>query len=350
VPFLDRRQYAPVPTRRRLAISLALACVAGAVTIQSNVTLGWHRDFGQAWFAARAMLNGGDPYLLVGPGLAYDWPWPLIYPLTTAVAAMPFAVLAESVAVVLFSMLGGGAFAWALMEFGYAPLFGFVGGSLRFAAETAQWSPLLAASVVIAPLAFFLAAKPTIGLAMFIARPTWWAVAGGAVLGGIALAVQPHWIAEWLHSIALNNQAWAPLRPYRPPILYPGGIVALLCLTRWRRPEARLVAAMACVPHTAVLYETVPLFLVPRTFPEAALLVALSYTQHFLTMPQYMSQWAPAIENSGRGIALLMYIPATIMVLRRPNEGALPASIERAVAQLGEFAVRIRRRTSSRSM
>lgn len=340
--FSDSRHYTSVPPRRRLTISLALACVAGAVTVQSNLTLGWHRDFGQAWFAARAVLHGDNPYALVGPGLAYDWPWPLIYPLTTAIAAIPFAALAEPLAVVLFSMVGGGAFAWALMEFGYAPLFGFVGGSLRFAAETAQWSPIMAASVVITPLAFFLVAKPTIGLAMFIARPSWWAVAGGVVLGGIALALQPQWISEWLNAIALNNQAWAPVRPYRPPIFYPGGIVALLCLTRWRRPEARLVAAMACVPHTSVLYEAVPLFLVPRTFYETAALVALSYTQHFLTMPQYMAAWALAVEDSGRGMALLLYIPVTIMVLRRPNEGALPARVERCLDRARSRVARLR--------
>ena len=51
----------------------------------------------------------------------------------------------------------------------------------------------------------------------------------------------------------------------------------LLAILRWRRPEARLLIALACVPQSMLLYETVPLFLVPRTFRESALLVALSY-------------------------------------------------------------------------
>jgi hypothetical protein len=45
---------------------------------------------------------------------------------------------------------------------------------------------------------------------------------------------------------------------------------------KWRRPEARLLAALACIPQTPVLYEVVPLFLLVRTFREAAVLVVLT--------------------------------------------------------------------------
>jgi hypothetical protein len=118
--------------------------------------------------------------------------------------------------------------------------------------------------------------------------------------------------------------------------MYPGGIIALACLLRWRRPEARLVAALACVPQTTTQYEAVPLFLVPRTFLESWILWVCSYAQHFLG--QYFVERLPTpeehLELSGRWLAIIMYIPVTLMVLRRPNEGRIPGWIERRMSAL----------------
>jgi hypothetical protein len=86
-----------------------------------------------------------------------------------------------------------------------------------------------------------------------------------------------------------------------------------------------------------MLYETVPLFLVPRTFVESALLVGLSYAQHFLAMPQDIEHWALSIESSGRWIAVLLYVPVTIMILRRPNVGVVPRPVERIANWLSSF-------------
>ena len=63
----------------------------------------------------------------------------------------------------------------------------------------------------------------------------------------------------------------------RPPLLYWGGPLMLLALLRWRRPEARLLAALSCVPHTPELYESLYLFLVPASMWQGALLAALNY-------------------------------------------------------------------------
>lgn len=324
-----------VPWRRRLAISLALGLVAAGVTVQKNLESAWPRDFGQVWFAARCVLQGIDPYPLVGPHLAYDWPWPLLYPIPAAIASIPFAPLSLPWASVAFSFIGGACFAWALLEHGYAPAFGFFSGAVHMAAETVQWSPLLASSIVIPPLAFLLIAKPTIGAALFIARPTWWALGGAICLSAVAWVVQPTWVADWRAAIALNTQVWGGQASHTAPVLYPGGVVALLALLRWRRPEARLVAALACVPQSTVQYEAVPLFLVPRTFGETWVLWACSYAQLFLG--RYFVHAAPTaaehLKISGRWLALVMYVPATIMVLRRPNEGAVPAWRWRAVAR-----------------
>ena len=62
------------------------------------------------------------------------------------------------------------------------------------------------------------------------------------------------------------------------PVTYvtAGGPLILLALLRWRRPEARLLVALGCIPHTTMLYEALPLFLVARRWQEGVLLAALS--------------------------------------------------------------------------
>jgi hypothetical protein len=323
----DRR----VPSVRRLWLSILLGGLAGGVTLQKVLRIPYSTDFGQIWFASRAILKGANPYALIGAGLPYEWPWPCLYPLPAAIIAVPFAPFSRAVATVLFSFLAGAAFAWALMEHGYGPLFGFFGGALHYAAETAQWSPLLAAALVVPPLSFLLIAKPTIGAAIFAARPSWWAIGGAVILFLAAYIIQPGWMHEWMLAIQRNSGLWLPHRPYQIPALAPGGFLALLVLLRWRRPEARLVAALACIPQSPLLYETVPLFLIPRSFWQAATLLILSYAQPAaltLLMPHPPSQ-ADYMDFGGRLIAWLLYLPASVMVLTRPNEGGLPTWIER---------------------
>jgi hypothetical protein len=82
---------------------------------------------------------------------------------------------------------------------------------------------------VIAPLGLLLVAKPTVGGAIFLTRPSRWALLGAFVFGGIAFLVQPGWVADWLDAIARDNAIWAPTVPYRAPITFIGGPLVLLC-------------------------------------------------------------------------------------------------------------------------
>lgn len=312
-----------VPRRHRIAIAIVAGLVCGAVTAQKNHLFPFPRDFGQVWFAARMLLHGTNPYPLVGPHLAYDWPWPLLYPLPAGVIAIPFAPLPLPWASVAFMALVGAAFGWALSAHGYGPIFGLFSASVHYAAETAQWSPLFAAATVVPWLGMFFIAKPTIGAAMFVARPSWWPVLGAVVFGGIAFLVVPTWPRDWLDAVHRNNQAWLPHHPYQIPALLPGGFLVLLALTRWRRPEARMLVALACVPQTPLQYEAVPLLLIPRTFWQSALLVGLSYAQHQtlqLITPEHGTPQPEYMDMSGMLVVLFLYLPCTLMVLRRPNE------------------------------
>ena len=195
VPVPDR--IAAVPWRSRLALALAGGLlVAWATSREYRVNPG-HHDFGQVWYASRAILHGENAYQLIGPGLSYDWPWPFLYPLTAAIVTLPFASLPEAWAATLFMLIGGAVFAWTLMEHGYAPLAGFCSGALLGAAAGGQWAPLLAGSMAVPWIGVLFAAKPTVAAAYFVARPSWWPIVGGLVLVAIAFAVQPTWVSDW---------------------------------------------------------------------------------------------------------------------------------------------------------
>jgi len=323
-----------VPTRHRVVLAALCGMLAALVTIQKNIREPTHRDFEQVWFAARAVLSGVYPYSQIGPGLPFEWPFPLVYPLPAAVVAIPFAPFPAQTATVLFSGIVGVAFAWALMEYGYGPLFGFFSMPVRAAFETVQWSPILAASTVVTPLAVLLVAKPTVGGAMFLARPSRWAFIGAILFGGTAFLIHPGWVPDWLGAIARYNAILAPTVPYRAPITFLGGPLALLCLLRWRRPEARLVAALSCVPQTLVLYEAVPLFLVPRTFWQSVALVTLSYIGHVWVRAHLPTGYNEGLSYQLVGQAMIwsLYLPCTLLVLRRTNAGQLPAWLEQRIA------------------
>jgi hypothetical protein len=332
MPVADRGT--KVRWRPRLALALGGGLLVAWATLRAYRVAPGHHDFDQIWFASRAIIRGENPYHVIGPGLDFNWPWPFLYPLTAAIVTLPLGSLPESWAAASFMLIGGGVFAWTLMEHGYAPLAGFCSGALLGAASGGQWAPLLVSALVIPPIGIFFAAKPTVAAACFVARPSWWPVGGGIALVALALALQPTWISDWRQAMEWNNALWASSTHFRAIVTVPGGMVAMLCLLRWRRPEARLVAALACVPLTPSPYETVPLFLVPRSAGEAALLSAASFAVQFLldhvtpTLPSDRAKF----EYVVRLLAWVMYPLATAMVLRRRNEGAVPMWLEKRIA------------------
>ena len=255
---------------RRLLVAFVVGVLGGVRTTMLLRGKTYPADFEQVWFAARALLKGHDPYALIGPGRAFPFDFQFHYPLTAAVVAIPVTPFSADVACGVFLGLGLAALAWALMHHGHAPLIGLVSAAAGSAIDSTQWSPILAAAIAIPPLGVFFVAKPTIGLAMFAARPSRWAILGGLAVAVVAFLVRPSWAGEWREAVADQRGMTILIR-------HPGGIFALLALFRWRRPEARMLAVLACVPMTPALYETVPLLLIPRRWWEAAFLVLASY-------------------------------------------------------------------------
>jgi hypothetical protein len=324
------------PSRRtRLLFSLAAAVLSGFRASLWSLGELKARDFDQVWYAARALFAGRNPYDLIGPGLAFDWSAYFYYPLTAPLSVAPLALLPRTVAATLFAAIASGAFVWAATRRSLAPAVVITSASAALAAEAVQWSPLLGAAYGIPWLGLFLASKPTIGLAVFIARPSRVALVGGVALVLVALAIQPTWPADWLRAVHHTSLLTPGGTPYTAPIATPGGAFALLALLRWRRPEARLVLALACVPQTTLLYETVPLFLVPLTITEGGALWLGSWlVALWVSLDGPFATDASRFAVSATAIGWLMYLPCAAMVLRRPNEGVLPAWLESRLAAM----------------
>jgi hypothetical protein len=317
-----------------MTLALAAALLSGAKAFLWISGQTKPRDFDQIWFAARAFLAGRNPYAEIGPGLAFNWPAPLYYPLTAVLSVAPLAPIPRPIAGVLFAAIASGAFVWASTHKSIAPAVVITSASAALAAETVQWSPLLGAAFGIPWLGFVLCAKPTVGFAIWAARPTKVAFFEILALVAASLLLFPGWPAEWIAALRHTSLATPGGTPYLSPVRTLAGSLTLALLLRWRRPEARLILALACVPQTPLLYETVPLFLVPLSIVEGGILWAGSWVAALwiARAGPYGSDLA-RFTASARAISWCLYLPCVVMVLRRPNEGELPARLEKWLQQ-----------------
>ncbi len=273
-------------------------------------------DFAQLWAAAGGWLAGKNPYSIVGPGRAFDWLFPLLYPFPAVLVAVPFSFVPLRVADAAFVGLSAAALAWSLTRerLGNPQLLVFASLSFTSAVLTSEWSPLLVAAALTPALGALLAAKPTIGLMLFAAFPRWRTLIFAAAAVVVSVVLLPTWPRDWLAGLHTAVHM-------TPPILLPGGFVLALVALRWRRPEARLVAAMACVPHTPILYETVPLFLVAESLWENLALVVLTFAAGVLIRRGgALASFDTGMAASAQWLLWLVYVPAMLMILRRPNQ------------------------------
>jgi hypothetical protein len=169
--------------------------------------------------------------------------------------------------------------------------------------------------------------KPNIGLAATLAKPTRIGILGGAALLIGTLVIQPTWPRQWLDNLH-------SMPPHPAPIFIPGGALILVAALRWRRPEARLLVTMACVPQLMYFADQLPLWLVPRTRRETLLLSATSIVAWAAALLIIIpADGSPALTGAPY-VLVGVYLPAVVMVLRRPNEGAIHPVLERMVARL----------------
>jgi hypothetical protein len=313
-------------------VAVALACGIGAAlfTLHARglaVAAGAPAsDFAQVWTGARALLAGHDPYAVVGPGKAFDWPAPLLYPLPALLLALPVAWLPLWAAEMTFVGASVAALAFALTRAAWWPLLALASGAALYSYQVVQWAPLVTVAALVPWAGALAVAKPTIGLAVLAYRPRPVALASAALLLGVSLVVMPAWPLAWwaaLHapwdaSMAGGAAVTATGGMYRALVMQPGGVLALAALARWRRPEARVLVALACVPITLLPYDLLPLALVCRRRVE---LLAFGVGTALVTAVR----WLPApherasFTRVGLSLVWLVVLPLVVLVLRRPN-------------------------------
>jgi hypothetical protein len=261
----------------------ALTALAGAAL----ATFVWHswvqgsalgslsNDFDQLWFGARVLLAGGDPYAVVRPGGPQGTDFPLYYPLTAVLAAIPLAPLSLDAARWAFITLGAGLLGYVVGR--HRPYLWplFLGMPFLIAAESGQWSTYLTAAILVPALRITAVAKPNIGVAM-LARLDPGEARDVLLKGGILVAVllsllvDVAWPSKWLHALGESDH-------FSPLVFRPGGFLLLLGLLRWRDPDARMLLALGLVPQTGLLYDALPAIVVARTRGEALGLAVLSH-------------------------------------------------------------------------
>jgi hypothetical protein len=308
-----------------LAIGI-LAAVASALLLP----LSHGADFAQFHFHARKWLDGGDAYSGGFPVMRAKRvvPEPFFYPFPTLLVLAPFALLPLGVAVAAFVGLSATLLAYAVITRCPERLPIFLGAGFFVALVLGQWSPIITATLLIPALGWLCVLKPNLGLAAAASNPTKVAILGGGTLLAATLLIQPTWPAEWLRNLH-------SMPPHPMPLRLPGGFLILIVLLRWRRPEARLVAAMACVPQLMYFADQLPLWLVPRTRRETMVLSAVSAGAWIASLIINIQADRQPAFSSVPYVLVGVYLPAVIMVLRRPNEGQLPEWLERVLARKG---------------
>lgn len=320
--FLSNRE----PTRSSRLIVAGLVGIFGALITagQYSGKVAFHSDFGMLWFGARALFHGVSPYPLIGPGREFNYMWPLIYPLPAVVSVMPLAIFTERVAATLFVGISSALLSFGLTRDGWYRMPLFISEAFLSSARLGQWPILITAALFLPWLATFAIAKPQSSIPVIAGstsrKQIIFAIAGGLVLLAISTVLQPHWIPEWLAGV--RNA-----RHMEPPISRLAGLVILLVLLRWRRPESWLVLSLAALPQSWGWYGTLPLFTVPSTFAESVFMAGVATIGGNIAAMLMPDRFTPdAFYNwTATVIIITIYLPAVILILRRPNKGPAPA-------------------------
>ena len=269
------------------------------------------KDFSYPWRAARALLAGQNPYEVMRAVGDYPFNSGLLYPLPAALVATPFSQLRPEIAGALFVGISAALLGWAVLRDCPYRLPLFVSAPFVQAAILGQWSPLLTAAALMPTLQFLAAAKPTVGLAAWIYRPSLRGIIGGLILAAAAFLVLPGWLGDWREVVGSTGK-------YRGPATTLLGVFLLLGLLRWRRREGRLFVAMSLIPQLPVFYDSLILWLIPSTLWRSFALSAASWVGYLAWYPHRAS---PAQnEIALPWLVFTIYAPALVLLLLMPNK------------------------------
>jgi hypothetical protein len=302
-------------TQRRLLVALIAAVWGSGLAVAFMSRRGYYSDFLAFWYAARAWLQGLDPYAVTPSVAPYFVGDRFFYPLPSLLPIVPFAHLPLTLAGALFFGVSSGLLAYAITRDGYARLPLFVSFPFVMAASLGQWAPLIMAAILLPGTGMLAVCKPNLGLALAFARPTRAAIYGGAALLLGSLAFDPAWPKKWLANLG-------SIEGHPPPILTLLGAFLLLALFRWRREDGRLVLGMAAVPQLPMFADQLPLMLVAKTRVESMILALLSHVGGIVWLKTRSPDDHPS-TSAALYVLAFAYLPALALVLGRPNEGTI---------------------------
>ena len=305
------------PFRTRIAAAIAVGAAYGLWTVillalkRRYGQDSWAADFTHPWIAARALVHGLSPYQAV-----FDADPPFgqffLYPLPAALLVTPISWLPLHAAAGVGVGIATGVLAFAVTENRMWPLLLFLSApALRVPDSVQIWSPLFTAAAILTPMLGIIVAKPHAGLSLVAfqtrSRPLIVGAIVGCLLLGLSFVVYPRWLTEWMHVLRVAPESGN----FRAPVLHPLGVVLLLAILRWRRPEARLLLVSSILPQSPYFYDQLPLLLVPGSKREMLVYAAISQVAALL---------AP-IDLQTRRVWMIvgLYLPALFLVLRRPN-------------------------------
>jgi hypothetical protein len=284
------------------------------------------------WRAARAVLDGRNPYLVVVPSGPYPFSYYWFYPLPSVFMALPTASLppAWSSAITVGAASGLLAFGITRESFSRLPI--FLSAQFMMGAAAGSAPAILLTAVMAWPaLQWLVVMKPNLGLAAFAQWPTWRAVWGTVLLCGAAFLLVPDWPLYWVRQVlSMKGGATHTVLGHLSPVMVPGGVVLLLAVLRWRRPEARMVFVLSLVPQTMTFHDVLPVMLVPQTFRQSLTLGLLSHAAFLLSRNELTTEtnMASMFHHTAPLALWLMYVPALILILMRPNVGAAGGWLE----------------------
>jgi hypothetical protein len=296
----------PTVDRRRTSIACTIGLATALVGFAFLRRPGSGGDYFFVWSAARSLFAGQNPYHVIAVGPENPGNDVFLYPLPALLIIAPVAWLPLAASGAAFLGISSALLAFALTRDGYRRLPIFMSAPFVMAVSLGQWSPLITAAALECNLGFVFAGKPNLGLPAWIYRPNVKAVVLGLIIILVSLLVLPSWPLDWYRNISARPEKFSPIRTVAGPLL-------LLALVRWRRPEARLLVTMACVPQALFFYDQLILGLIPRTFRQS-LIFSLATFACLLT---WFRRLGPGDYYVQKAIpyALAIYFIALVMVL-----------------------------------
>jgi len=289
----------------RGAVAIVFALVAGLVAVRAQfIVLSNGGDHRILWHAAHVLLSGGNAYAPQAEKYLT-----LYYPMPSVLAVMPLAWLPVEIAATAFATLSAGLLGYAITREGFERVPILFSIPFLCAAQFAQTSTLVFALGITPLLAGLTVIKPNLGAALFTWRPSARTIFVGGLVVLASLAADIRWPLRFLAAVRSSPG-------HHAPVTVGLGALALCALFRWRRPEARLLVAMALIPHALFFYDELPLFLIAQTRREAMVMALTSWMGLFGWMA---TSHGPTLSDMQQWSVAAMYIPAVAIVLLRPN-------------------------------